>query len=336
MSFKSKIKQKILKSSDMYNFYESEYKNTGKKINELEDKLKSHEKTLNSYQNLFNTLYLDYELTPKGMLEGVQDICIELLIFVSNICKKYELEWWLDYGNLLGAVRHGNFVPWDDDMDIGMMREDYNKFINAVHKEVEEKEIDWIDIRWRKRKIDGKTTWSFIQIFLDKPGFSHTLAQVDVFPYDYIEDFTGDIEDYKGENLNNIYFETKMSFYRDLIKGYDIEKVLKRYYKNLNLSHEKEEYLLPGVEGSCGPKNLYKLMVLETDKVFPLKTVKFRDYEFPCPNDCDYYLKSIYGNYMRIPKNVRGHGRLNKLRYDDINLLRQSVEELREFNANFK
>ena len=53
-------------------------------------------------------------------------------------------------------------------------------------------------------------------------------------------------------------------------------------------------------------------------------------------NDCDYYLKSIYGNYMRIPKNVRGHGRLNKLRYDDINLLRQSVEELREFNANFK
>ena len=159
MSFKSKIKQKILKSSDMYNFYESEYKNTGKKINELEDKLKSHEKTLNSYQNLFNTLYLDYELTPKGMLEGVQDICIELLIFVSNICKKYELEWWLDYGNLLGAVRHGNFVPWDDDMDIGMMREDYNKFINAVHKEVEEKEIDWIDIRWRKRKIDGKTTW---------------------------------------------------------------------------------------------------------------------------------------------------------------------------------
>ena len=49
-----------------------------------------------------------------------------------------------------------------------------------------------------------------------------------------------------------------------------------------------------------------------------IKTVKFRDYEFPCPNDCDYYLKSIYGNYMRIPKNVRGHGRLNKLRYDDI------------------
>ena len=336
MSLISKLKNKILNSSDMYNFYKKEYEQSGEKINSLEKKLKQHDKILNSYQNLFNTIYIDYELTPKGLLAGVQDICTELLIFVANICDKYELDWWLDYGNLLGAVRHGNFVPWDDDMDIGMLREDYDKFIEAIHKEVEEKNIDFIDIRWRKREIDGKRTYSFIQIFLKIEGFNHTLAQVDVFPYDYIKDFTGEIKDYKGVNLNDIYFDSKITMFRDLVSDMPLDKVYERYYDNLNLSHEREDYFLPGVEGSCGPKNLYKLMVLETDKVFPLSTVKFGDHEFPCPKDADYYLKSIYGNYMRIPKTVRGHGRLNRLRYDDIDFLNKCTEELHEFNLNFK
>lgn len=323
MSLTNKLKSKILNKSDMYNFYKKEYESTGKKI-------RQHEKILNSYQNLFNTLFLDYELQPKGLLKEIQEICTELLIFVANICEKYEIEWWINYGNLLGAVRHGNFVPWDDDTDIGMMREDYDKFVEAINKEIKEKNIDWIDLVWRKRTVDEKTTYSFLQVFLKKPGFSHTLAQVDVFPYDYIKDYDGE------KDINPEYYDAKMTFFRDIANGVSWDEVFKKYYTSLNLNMERQDYFVPGAEGAHGMKFLYKLRVFETSKVFPLKTINFRGYEFPCPNDSDYYLKTIYGNYMRIPKTVRAHGRLNRLRYDNLELLEQNIEELREFNQNFK
>ncbi|MCQ2977665.1 MAG: LicD family protein [archaeon] len=329
MSFKDKLKNKILNQSDMYNFYKKEYESSKKK-------LQQHDKILDSYQNLFNTLYLDYELQPKGLLKDIQEVCTELLVFISKICEKYEINWWLNYGNLLGAVRHGSFVPWDDDTDIGMMREDYDKFVEAINKEIKEKNIDWIELRWRrnvneyvKKAVDGKPTYSFLQIFLNKPGFNHTLAQVDVFPYDYIKD-------YDGRDINKEYYDTKMIFYRDIANGLSLEEVIEKYYNNLNLSKEKQDYFIPGAEGAHGKKFLYKLTVFESAKVFPLKTIDFKGHEFPCPNDYDYYLRSIYGHYMRIPKTVRAHGRLNKLRYDDQELLEKSIEELREFNENFK
>ena len=53
-----------------------------------------------------------------------------------NICKKYDLKWWLSFGNLIGAVRHEGNVPWDDDVDICMMREDYDKFFEVIRNEV--------------------------------------------------------------------------------------------------------------------------------------------------------------------------------------------------------
>ena len=51
--------------------------------------------------------------------------------------QKYELKYWLDYGTLLGAIRHGGFIPWDDDIDIGMLREDYYKLVDVFPKEIE-------------------------------------------------------------------------------------------------------------------------------------------------------------------------------------------------------
>ena len=53
---------------------------------------------------------------------------LEVLQVIDQICAKHGIEYFAEYGTLLGAVRHGGFVPWDDDLDICMMREDYNRF----------------------------------------------------------------------------------------------------------------------------------------------------------------------------------------------------------------
>lgn len=59
---------------------------------------------------------------------------MEILAGIDAICRKYGIRWFSHYGTMLGAVRHGGYVPWDDDMDICMLREDFERFQKAVKK----------------------------------------------------------------------------------------------------------------------------------------------------------------------------------------------------------
>lgn len=77
---------------------------------------------------------------PEGSdLRRMQMKMLDILTEVDKICKKHDIPYWLAGGTLLGAVRHGGFIPWDDDLDIELMREDYLKLIPLLRKELPEK-----------------------------------------------------------------------------------------------------------------------------------------------------------------------------------------------------
>ena len=61
---------------------------------------------------------------------------LEILVEIDRICDKYKLRYFIDYGNLLGAIRHKGFIPWDDDIDIMMMRKDYEIFAEVANAEL--------------------------------------------------------------------------------------------------------------------------------------------------------------------------------------------------------
>ena len=71
----------------------------------------------------------------KNVNEQARLIMLKLLRELDRICTKYDIPYWLDGGTLLGAIRHGGFIPWDDDADITMMREEYNRLIECFNKE---------------------------------------------------------------------------------------------------------------------------------------------------------------------------------------------------------
>lgn len=70
------------------------------------------------------------------MLRKAQLRMLDILVEVDKICRKHNIPYWLEYGTLLGAVRHGGFIPWDDDLDIAMMKEDYDRFLSIAPQEL--------------------------------------------------------------------------------------------------------------------------------------------------------------------------------------------------------
>jgi lipopolysaccharide cholinephosphotransferase len=74
----------------------------------------------------------------KNDIGRVQEIAYNLLVEVDRICNKYEIKYFLWAGTLLGSIRHKDFIPWDDDIDIAMLRDDYNRFLEAAKSELAE------------------------------------------------------------------------------------------------------------------------------------------------------------------------------------------------------
>lgn len=71
-------------------------------------------------------------MESKLSTEQIKEICKEMLSFIKSVCEQNSINYYLAYGTLLGARRHSGFIPWDDDVDIYMFREDYNKFVSIM------------------------------------------------------------------------------------------------------------------------------------------------------------------------------------------------------------
>lgn len=85
--------------------------------------------------------FIDRNLNKKydGKLDEIKKIEIEMMKEIKRICEKHNIKYFLVGGSLLGAIRHGGFIPWDDDLDIGMLREDYEKFRAVAPNELDER-----------------------------------------------------------------------------------------------------------------------------------------------------------------------------------------------------
>lgn len=341
MSFGNKVKQKVLDSSDSYNHYKKENKDLSNKLNSeikdlkkdikaLKKSQKETERVLDSYHVFLSNLYLDYELKPKGMLKNTQDLCQELLDFFDKVCRKHNLQYWIDFGNFLGAVRHQGYIPWDDDLDVGMPRDDSIKFLEVIDEELEIHGLsDIIDVS-RERFTSDNNVVAFTQIRISERSVEENelFGGLDIFPMDFIID--------PSDNIEEEFMEARKNFHNNILNGMERQEVYDEFYKELNLSHEKQEYYIHSVELFGG---LYKFKLFKTENLLPLKEIEFNGKLYPCPNNEKAYLETIYGkSYMDIPKIIRRHTRVSKLK--DLPYAEEKFEKyfklFKEANRNFK
>lgn len=232
----------------------------------------------------------------EGLLRKIQLADLKILQIIDKICKDNNIQYWLDFGTLIGAVRHNGFIPWDDDIDISMMREDYDKFIELTKNNLSE--------------------YDYLIFNLSSNGVNRSLYQIkhkhiksigmDIFPYDYYYEKL----DEKGKlKLNKIIKNITLNkFHKIISKFHKITDKNEFYEKLINLRNKKilkgkvvDKTLEPAVFTSIDYPHLHKNLVYDYETMFPLKRINFEGLEFSCINDYHSHLTTIFGNYMELP-----------------------------------
>lgn len=292
------------------------------------------------------------DMTATGTLKNIQVLYLELLRFIDNVCEKYNLEYCLTYGTLLGAIRHKGFIPWDDDCDILMIREDYNKFIEVLPKEIKKYEFfkencaltmlinsednffpDFNNIYDKKLGHDnffnqpglGKSL--FLQI-----GWLKPMVKLDIFPFDFIN---SESIDYYEKN----YLGSKL-YFRNLYsqKNFSHDKEFNKLFDELGYSYNSTEFIAEGIDASFSDN----FPPFKKDLMFPTTRKEFDGYQLKCPNKSEELLKIWYGNYMEIPEEVVIHGyvKYNETLFESQDEMDKTFNEvilyLKEINDTFE
>ena len=244
------------------------------------------------------------EYNPDGSLLRRQQMkMLDILLRVDKFCKEHDIKYWLSSGTLLGAVRHGGFIPWDDDVDIEMMREDYLRFVQLF-----EDDDDLVlhthknDLHYIMPYAKVRDRHSVIEEHSGGENFKYKGIFIDVFALEYTHKFVNHQMHMKLRRIRKFEHRYKRNRMVDAIislrKEYAFATIKAwRFISNL----------LPGKQlrhtlGTwCYRKARYE------EDLFPLTTVQFEGYIFPAPHDSDAYLRKIYGDYMQLPAEKEVH-----------------------------
>ena len=126
----------IFKKKNRHHFRKKYLKNKKMELKNLCYEIKELNEKINYIENLIKSTTDITKLPPaKGLFRTVQLLNLDILIEIDAICRKHNISYWLDFGTLLGSVRHKGFIPWDDDVDVAMLYDDYIKFQEVIQKE---------------------------------------------------------------------------------------------------------------------------------------------------------------------------------------------------------
>lgn len=239
---------------------------------------------------------------PEGsLLRRGQQRMLDILKAVDAICRAHNIPYWLSSGTLLGAVRHGGFIPWDDDLDIEMLREDYLRLLPLLRKELP------AQFMLHDRTADKNYPYLYAKVrdkysCIDEDYIfktEHKGCFIDIFPLERSPYPLFRIANRLYVNLCHykVYrFRPIYEFNRALLT----RVVFPIFRKWISIFHPHSEY-----HHTLG-------MVFKAERrdeeLFPLREIDFEGFTFYAPNDTHCYLSRIFGDYMRLPENISVHG----------------------------
>ncbi len=263
-----------------------------------------------------------YSLTQKSgvkyyttaLLEEIKSEIFNLLKIVDKVARTHDIPYWIDGGTLLGAVRHGGFIPWDDDIDLCLLKKDYDRLLPLLQQYIKAYEpttelLYYDDPKhpnWCVFLISKKYTVSYQGI--KKP------IRIDIFPVKLVTDNEEEIrKDRYITDTAYYFFIGRTKYFKDISKLYPLKDLKSALKQKIEFYHNT---FYPHLDKNQNLADKSKLLVnyamndnythkdrgyFSYSDIFPLNYVRFEGNQFPAPNKLDRYLKHLYGDYMKLP-----------------------------------
>lgn len=281
---------------------------------------------MGSIVHLYNTGESEEDLKRKYNSEGsslriAQNRMTEMLLYISKLCNENHIEWMLGYGNVLGAVRHKGFIPWDDDLDISLDRHNYDK----LHKVLKQQSHD--EFALQDYEEDRGYYYYFYKLRDKRSEYlsedhSHAILkykgfQIDIFcieegvlrmPYKFMGYYT----------LLNLRLFAGRGFLDNLAKfNYKLgERIIIPFFRLLSRIAKPVVGGKYNIQYGCQLASYYH--PIPADAIFPYKLIEFEGYMFPGPSKPDEYLKHLYGDYKNLPPEEMREGHRCNYRYKKV------------------
>lgn len=235
----------------------------------------------------------------EGFLREYQLALLSMFKEMDRICTANNIRYMISGGSLLGAKRHGGFIPWDDDIDTDMIREDYEMFPEIFNSNTTNPDL-YCD--FYRDKNASATCILKIKHKKIKQAF------VDIFPLDF---YYSEVHGTEKKQLNR-----KIKFIRkilslnpfrisDNVKLLAFLKKITHYIINKQIIPDEKSK--PSIHWGIEFPHRWNNWIYDYSHIFPLKKIKFEGHEFNCPNNVEFVLTNIYGNYMSFPKSICPH-----------------------------
>lgn len=242
-------------------------------------------------------------------IDEIKEVELGVMDYIHNICREKGINYSLAYGSLLGAVRHRGFIPWDDDLDIALKRDEYDKLYQAI---LEDNNSIYKIVSWEN---DSRYPYPFYRVYDSRTVYENNYIQndielgicVDVFPFDDYKDVNKEItklDMYRRLSVYTLYgIRNKEAGIKNIVRylmlvAFRLTRV-KIWNKKLNdcskapVNSEYIDYLMESKKYST------KIDAKALDEVIECK---FEDRVYNIPKDYDHILTTIYGeDYMEIP-----------------------------------
>lgn len=237
---------------------------------------------------------------PDGSsLRKAQLRMLDMLVFIDKVCKENDICYWLDSGTLLGAARHQGFIPWDDDTDICMPREDMLRFKKVLIEKYPHHQyviqcpetdryylVPWIVLRDTKSE--------YIQDSNLHRARKYRGLQVDIFPLDV---------------RHTKVFHRLCAGYQSFLVTKLLQKSSQIWHQVAYVAYHTFDKIVVPVLRLLSPKHTFYRMCYgipftsqrRLDDIYPLSTISFEGHAFASPGNTDAYLKGIYGDWRKIP-----------------------------------
>lgn len=265
-----------------------------------------------------------FDNTYGGNLRLLHSLLFNCLVEFDRICKKHGIRYFLGGGTLLGAVRHGGMIPWDDDVDVMMKRDDYEKFLTVVEKELSpgmffqssQTDNEYHSV-FTKIRIDGTR---FVTRFSQQFANMHQGIFIDIFVHDYTSNnkIGQKLHVFKTLFARSMVFhkwaKTPMHFYGKLkficrvatkyIEKHDIKRLEKIQHRVICKYNKKKTRFLYDGTGEHLRHGAFPAKWLDETV-----EVEFNGKKFPAPKFFKEYLTYSYGDYEKwIPASKRKAG----------------------------